>query len=289
MAPAGGGGGGSGNAISAGGGGEIGGQGVAVQSSTGRVKSRKSTKAKEAAAPSSSTHDPSASPSSSPSELSSLNSSELFRLAQNLENLRCAAHNPDQHPGRFPKNDPSIDLAYLNIALGQTLFGDGQPSIDATHGGFPDVHERVPRRTGSKKDKEKEKEKTRATEVGEQEHRVKLSDSTAQAASASGGSGASTTTPGSVAMQRQPSSAGLNQQQQAQQQQQQPPLPGNGAGSGAAPGMGGGMPASIVHAGQQMDINMVLSKLQELIATNDANRKQTSLLVKNAEKVAVSR
>ena len=174
--------------------------------------------------------------------------------------------------GRFPGGDTSVDLAAINIALGLDVFGRGTPRLDAVHGGFPDIFLPFHRRRSSKD-----------IEGGFPEHllsfhcrrKSKDIEGASEAAEYAGGR------PSSIPMQRQGSQQGLSNGQQ-------PPSPSTtGPSNGVAPGMNGMAPGMLVHAGQQMDINYIHSKLAELSEQHRANREQTQQLIASTEQLAV--
>ena len=207
-------------------------------------KNRKSRKAKDRGA---------SSQASSSAIQSDLNSSG----PDAIENF-IVFGDPKDFPGRFPHGDTSVDLAAINLALGQSILGEGSPSIDAVHGGFPEIFEPTshPRSRG---------EKSKA-EGGTLSKLDKYFESEA---------------PGSMAMQRQNSQTGLNQQQ--------PPSPSSTSGpsNGVAPAMNGMSAGMLVHAGHQMDFNFIHTKLAELSEQHRANRAQTQQLIASTEQLAV--
>ena len=208
-------------------------------------KSRKSRKAKDREATSSQT--------SFSTIQNDLNSSG----PDAIENLFLSG-NPKDFPGRFPHGDASVDLAAINLALGQSILGEGSPSIDAVHGGFPEIFEHTSRpRSRSEKHKAEGSTPSKLDKYFE------------------------TDLPGSMAMQRQNSQTGLNQQQ--------PPSPvsTSGPSNGVAPAMNGMAAGMLVHAGQQMDFNFIHTKLAELSEQHRANRAQTQQLIASTEQLAV--
>ena len=207
-------------------------------------KNRKSRKAKDREANADAS-------SSTEGDLNSLGSDAIEALL--------LSGDPKDFPGRFPHGDTAVDLAAVNLALGQDILGEGSPSINAVHGGFPEIFERVSR-PSSRGDK-------RISGEGSNSRLEKYFENDS---------------PGPMAMQRQNSQTGLNQQQ--------PPSPGNTSGpsNGVAPAMNGMAAGMLVHAGQQMDFNFIHSKLAELSEQHRANRAQTQQLIASTEQLAVS-
>ena len=169
-----------------------------------------------------------------------------------INDLAISSENPEKFPGRFPNGNTSVDLATVNLALGQTVLGEGKPRLDAVHGAFPGVFEGL-------------------AALAEGRNPQKDFEGIA-----------SINAPRLTAMQRQNSQTGLNQQQQ-------PPSPGgvSNATNGVAPAVNGLPTGMLVHAGQQMDFNFIHSKLAELSEQHRANRAQTQQLIASTEQLAV--
>lgn len=207
---------------------------------------------------------------------SSSHLSSIFSLIEPVTDSKVSSCSDNKDTGkRVPRGETSIDLGAINLALGQTVSGEGSPNVESSHGGFPKFlnEARITHRRSCSNFSAystSSKDKTAEERIAEWRNSRDTSS-------------VSNTPPSSMAMQRQSSQTGLNQQQN------QPPSPNpQGPSNGVAPAMNG-MAAGglLVHAGQQMDINYIHTKLAELSEQHRANRAQTQQLIASTEQLAV--
>ncbi|KAI4155147.1 MAG: hypothetical protein LQ340_001195 [Diploschistes diacapsis] len=208
---------------------------------------------------------------------SSSHLSSIFSLIEPVTDSKVSSCSDNKDTGkRVPRGETSIDLGAINLALGQTVSGEGSPNVESSHGGFPKFlnEARITHRRSCSNFSAystSSKDKTAEERIAEWRNSRDTSS-------------VSNTPPSSMAMQRQSSQTGLNQQQN------QPPSPNpQGPSNGVAPAMNG-MAAGglLVHAGQQMDINYIHTKLAELSEQHRANRAQTQQLIASTEQLAVT-